>query len=143
MKIHARHRIAEKNMFRIDCKDVFLRVFVPEDLDQFHALTWQPEIHEFLPGWNVSKEQRQDWFMNYEIPENKKRLDAISGSGDIGELRLRLGIVSKTSGELIGCCCTGIKDELPPPNREIVYAISKAHRGLGYATQAVQGMVNY
>jgi RimJ/RimL family protein N-acetyltransferase len=49
----------------------------------------------------------------------------------------------KETGEFIGWCCSGMKDELPPPNREIMYAISKDHRGKGYATQAAQGMVNY
>ena len=30
----------------------------------------------------------------------------------------------KETDEFIGWCCTGIKDELPSPNREIMYAIS-------------------
>ncbi|WP_342438419.1 GNAT family N-acetyltransferase [Paenibacillus sp. FSL L8-0436] len=135
--------ISEENTFIIDCKDVILREFKVADLDKFHSLTWQPEIHEYLPGWNVSKEQREDWLTNYEIPENKQFLHAVSEGGDIGELRLRLGIILKETGELIGWCCTGLKDELPPPNREIMYAISKDHRGKGYTTQAAQGIVKY
>lgn len=133
----------DTNTFAIQCKDVILREFVADDLDKFHSLTWQPEIYEYLPGWNVSKEQRKDWFLNYEIPENKQFLSAVSRGEDIGGLRLRLGIVLKETGELIGWCCTGIKDELPPPNREIMYAISKDHRGKGYTTQAAQGLIGY
>ncbi|WP_236575388.1 MULTISPECIES: GNAT family N-acetyltransferase [Paenibacillus] len=136
-------RMEEKSLFSIECKDVFLREWIPSDLDRFHSLTWQPEIYEFLPGWNVSKKQRQDWLTHYEIPENKKFLGAVSEGGNVGDLRLRLGIVWKESGELIGWCCTGMKEELPAPNREIVYAISKDHRGKGYAAQAVQGLVTY
>jgi len=83
-----------------------------------------------LPGWNVSKEQREDWYINYEIPENKQFLNAVSKSEEIGELRLRLGIILKETGKFIGWCCSGIKDEMPPPNREIMYAISKDHRGI-------------
>lgn len=49
----------------------------------------------------------------------------------------------KETNELIGWCCTGIKDELPPPNREIMYAISKDHRGKGYTTQAAKGIVHF
>lgn len=49
----------------------------------------------------------------------------------------------KETNELIGWCCTGIKDELPPPNREIMYAISKDHRGKGYTTQAAKGIVYF
>jgi RimJ/RimL family protein N-acetyltransferase len=129
--------------FTIDCKDVYLREYVLDDLEKFHSLTWQPEIHEYLPGCNVSKEQRVDWFTNYEIPENKKFLNAVSTDGNIGELRLRLGIISKESGEFIGWCCTGLKGELPPPNREIMFAIFKDHRGQGYTTQAAQGIIKY
>ncbi|MFC5701036.1 GNAT family N-acetyltransferase [Cohnella faecalis] len=127
----------------IDCRDVYLREYILDDLEKFHSLTWQPEIHEYLPGWNVSKEQREDWFINYEIPENKQFLNAVLEGGDIGELRLRLGILLKGTGDFIGWCCTGIKDELPTPNREIMFAISKDHRGKGYTTQAAQGLIKY
>ncbi|WP_338551619.1 GNAT family N-acetyltransferase [Paenibacillus sp. KS-LC4] len=132
-----------ENIFTIECKDIILREFLVADLDDFHSLTWQPEIHEFLPGWNVSKEQREDWFINYELPENKQFLNAVSTTGDIGELRLRLGIILKETGEFIGWCCSGMKDELPSPNREIMYAISKDHRGKGFTTQASQGLIHY
>lgn len=135
--------VSEESTFMIDCKDVILREFIVTDLDEFHSLTWQPEIHEYLPGWNVSKEQRKDWFMNYEIPENKQFFNAVLNGEDIGDFRLRLGIISKDTGDFIGWCCSGMKDELPPPNREIMYAISKDHRGKGYTTQASQGIINY
>lgn len=137
------YHAGQEKVFTIDCEDVILREFTIDDLDMFHSLTWQSEIYEYLPGWNVSKEQRKDWFINYEIPENKKFLNAVSADGNIGELRLRLGIISKESGEFIGWCCTGIKDELPPPNREIIFAISKCNRGRGYTTQAAQGIIKY
>lgn len=120
-----------------------LREYILDDLDQFHSLTWQPEIHKYLPGWNVSKERRRDWLMNYEIPGNKQFLDTVSNGGEIGELRLRLGIILKASGDFIGWCCTGIKEGLPTPNREIMFAISKDHRGKGYTTQATEGLAKY
>lgn len=134
---------SEESALTIDCKDVLLREFAVGDLNAFHALTWQPEIYEYLPGWNVSKEQRKDWLTNYEIPENERFFHAVSQGEDVGELRLRLAIIWKKTGEFIGWCCSGIKEELPPPNREIVYAVSKDHRGKGYAAQASQGMIRY
>ncbi len=137
------HSTSDENIFKIDCKDIILREYIIDDLDEFHSLTWQPEIHEFLPGCNVSKEQRLDWLINYETKENKQFLKVVSEGGDIDELRLRLGIILKESGEFIGWCCTGIKEELPPPNREIMYAISKDHRGKGYTTQAAKGIIKY
>ncbi|GAA3413911.1 hypothetical protein GCM10020370_72190 [Paenibacillus hodogayensis] len=89
------------------------------------------------------RSKEEDWFINYEIPGNKQFLNAVSEDGDIGELRLRLGIILKGTGDFIGWCCTGIKDELPTPNREIMFAISKDHRGRGYTTQAAQGLIKY
>ena len=135
--------MGNNNVFTIECKDIILREYRIEDLDEFYALTLQPEILEFLPGWNVPKEQRLNWLINYEIKENTQFLKAVSEGGKIEQLRLRLGIISKETGGFIGWCCTGIKDELPPPNREIMYAISKDYRGKGYTTQAAQGIINY
>lgn len=142
MNINTRS-VSEDNILMIDCKDVILREYIVADLDDFHTLTWQPEIYEYLPGWNVSKEQREEWFINYEIPANKQFIHAVSRGEDIGDLRLRMGIILKETGKFIGWCCTGLKDELPLPNREIMYAISKDHRGKGYTTQASLGMINY
>ncbi|WP_342415004.1 GNAT family N-acetyltransferase [Paenibacillus sp. FSL R10-2782] len=136
---------SEKNPYSlsIECKDIILREYQLEDLDQLQVLTWQPEIYEFLPGWNVEKEVRLDWLKNYEIPENNQFLKLVEEGLDVGDLRLRLGIVLKETGKFIGWCCSGIKDDLPAPNREIMYGISKDHRSKGYTTQAVQGIIQY
>ncbi|QYR19330.1 GNAT family N-acetyltransferase [Paenibacillus sp. sptzw28] len=131
------------NIFTIDCKDVLLREYQISDIDAIYSITHQPEIVEYLPGWNVSREQRLDWLLNYETVENKQFLEAVSKDGGIENLRLRLGIISKETGEFIGWCCTGIKDELPPSNREIMFAISKDYTNKGYTTQAVQGIIKY
>ncbi|GLX71227.1 N-acetyltransferase [Paenibacillus glycanilyticus] len=128
---------------RIECPAVYLREYTIDDLESLHALTWQPEIYEFLPGWNVSREQREEWFVHYELEENARFIQAVAEGGHVGDLRLRLGIIEKTSDEFIGWCCTGIKDELPEPEREIMYAISNKHRNKGYVTQAVKGMMEY
>lgn len=135
--------IPEENLLIIDGQDIILREFTAADLDDLHNLTWQPEIHEYLPGWNVSREQRADWLLNYEIPGNRQFVNALQRGEDIKDMYLRLAIISRQTGELIGWCCSGIKDELPSPNREIMYAISKDHRGKGYTTQAAQGMIMY
>ncbi|MBP1177493.1 GNAT family N-acetyltransferase [Paenibacillus jamilae] len=136
---------SEKNPYSlsIECKDIILREYQLEDLNQLQVLTWQPEIYGFLPGWNVEKEVRLDWLKNYEIPENNQFLKLVEEGLDVGDLRLRLGIVLKETGEFIGWCCSGIKDDLPVPNREIMYGISKEHRSKGYTTQAVQGIIQY
>ncbi|MFK0524428.1 GNAT family N-acetyltransferase [Paenibacillus illinoisensis] len=131
------------NRLSIACEDIILREYRLSDLERIHELTWQPEIHGYLPGWNVPKEVRQDWLINYEIPTNNEFIQRVQEGKHVEELILRLGIVLKETGELIGWCCSGIKDELPNPNREIMYAISKEHRNRGYASQAVRGIIQY
>lgn len=127
----------------IDCKDIYLREYRPEDLEKLQEITWQPEVYEFLPGWNATVEERALWLTQYEIPENQNFKQAVLAGGDIGDLYLRLAIVLKENDEFIGWCCSGIKDELPAPNREIMYGISKHFRNRGYTTQAVKGITQY
>jgi RimJ/RimL family protein N-acetyltransferase len=128
------------SIFTIDCKDIMLREFRLEDLDQLHALTLQPEITDILPDWKGTKEQHKDWLINMYLKSNKEFLGC---TPSIGGQWLNLGIILKETNEFIGWCCTGASDELPEPNREIGYAISKYHRNKGYTTQAVQALIKY
>ncbi|WP_339187713.1 GNAT family N-acetyltransferase [Paenibacillus sp. FSL R5-0490] len=127
----------------IDCKDIYLREYRLEDLKKLQEITWQPEVYEFLPGWNATIEDRSLWLTEYEIPENQRFKQAVVAGGDIGDLYLRMAIVLKENDEFIGWCCSGIKGELPAPNREIMYGISKHFRNRGYTTQALKGMTEY
>lgn len=88
-----------------------------------------------------SKEKTGSSIMKYQ--KTNVFLNAVSKNGDIGELRLRLGIISKGTGEFIGVCGTGILDNFSPPNREIYYGISKEHTNKGYTTQAAKGLIMY
>ncbi len=81
------------------------------------------------------------WLKNYEIPSNQAFLSAIPDVS--GQNYLKLAIILKENGDLIGFCNTGIKEELCEPNREIAYAISKHYRNHGYTTKAVKGLINY
>lgn len=96
-----------------------------------------------MPDWKSTKEQRVDWVTNYEIPANKAFLDAAVNTSNIDVHFLKLGVFIKETNECIGWCCTGIKDELPSPNREIMYAISSEYQKKGYATKASKGLINY
>jgi len=128
-----------KNILVIGCKDICLREFMLKDLDKLYELTLQKEITDFLPDWISTKEQREKWLIE-DIQENK---DFFKSLPSVGDQCLRLAIVLKETDEMIGWCCSGIEDELPPPNRGIAYAISKDHRGKGYTTQAAQGLITY
>lgn len=132
--------LSKKRLFRIECKDIVLREFALADLGPLYNLTLQKEIIEFLPDWGGTKEQRRYWLVNDHMVENRKFLNAVPNINGEG---LILGIILKETGEFIGWCGTYPKDELPPPNREIFYAISKDYRGRGFTTQAAQGIINY
>ncbi|PFX63500.1 GNAT family N-acetyltransferase [Bacillus wiedmannii] len=130
-------------LFRIDCGYIYLQEFTVKDAESIYKIANQPEIEKFLPDWKSTKEQRVNWVTNDEIPENKAFLNAVRTSLNIDDHILRLGIFKKTTNEFIGWCCTGLKDELPAPNREIMYAISSEYQNNGYATKATKGLIGY
>ncbi|HDR6277814.1 MULTISPECIES: GNAT family N-acetyltransferase [Bacillus cereus group] len=130
-------------LFRIDCGDIYLQEFTITDAESIYNISNQPEIEKFLPDWKSTKEQRINWVVNYEIPENKAFLHAVRTTTNIDDHILKLGIFKKTTNEFIGWCCTGMKDELPAPNREIMYAVSSEYHNNGYATKATKGLINY
>lgn len=108
----------------IEATAVVLRPYRVDDVDAIYGLTQEAAVREFLPDWNVPKTQRRHWLVHYEIPENARFLAAVAAERHIGDLRLRLAITERGTGEFVGWCCTGIKEELPPPNREVVYAVA-------------------
>jgi RimJ/RimL family protein N-acetyltransferase len=134
-----KHKTSE-GLFRIDFEDIYLQEFSIEDAINIYRISNQPEIYNFLPDWKSTKEQRVDWVINYEIPANKEFLDAAK-TNSIESHFLKLGVFIKD--ELIGWCCTGIKEGLPTPNREIMYAISNEYQRKGYATKASMGLIDY
>ncbi|MCU5376068.1 GNAT family N-acetyltransferase [Bacillus cereus] len=131
------------NLFKIDCGDIYLQEFTVKDTESIYKISNQPEIEKFLPDWKSTKEQRANWVTNDEIPENKAFLHAVRTRTNIDDHILRLGIFKKTTNEFIGWCCTGMKDELPAPNREIMYAVSSEYHNNGYATKATKGLIGY
>ncbi|MGW6148175.1 GNAT family N-acetyltransferase [Bacillus mycoides] len=131
------------NLFRIDCGDIYLQEFTIKDAESIYKISNQPEIEKFLPDWKSTKEQRVHWIINDEIPANQAFLDAVKTTCNIDDHILKLGIFNKDTNEFIGWCCTGIKEELPSPNREIMYAISSEYHNNGYATKATKGLIDY
>jgi [ribosomal protein S5]-alanine N-acetyltransferase len=128
-------------IFTIDCGDIQLRELILEDVDAIYEITSQPEVYEFLPDWKTTREQRLVYVTKYEIPSNKAFLSSVPHIG--GENSLKLGIIHKETDQFIGFISTGIKEELPEPNREIVYGISTHYRNRGYTTKAVKGLIRF
>ncbi|MFI8684573.1 GNAT family N-acetyltransferase [Rossellomorea sp. NPDC077527] len=131
------------DLFRIDCGDIYLQEFSKADAIHIHRISNEPEIAHYLPDWKSTLEQRLDWVTHYEMPANKAFLQSAAKTGDIENHFLKMGVFLKGKDEFIGWCCTGIKEELPEPNREIMYAISGEHQGKGYATKASLGLIHY
>lgn len=131
------------NLFRIDCGGIYLQEFTVKDAESIYKIANQPEIAKFLPDWKSTKEQRVDWVANDEIPENKAFLHAVRTTNNIDDHILKLGIFKKSPNEFVGWCCTSMKDKLPSPNREIMYAVSSEYHNKGYATKATKGLINY
>ncbi|MED2486407.1 GNAT family N-acetyltransferase, partial [Bacillus thuringiensis] len=121
--------------------DIYLQEFMVKDAESIYKIANQPE--KFLPDWKSTKEQRMDWIANYEIPANKAFLETVKTTNNIDNHMLKLGIFKEATNECIGWCCTGMKEELPSPNREIMYAISNEHQNHGYATKATKGLIDY
>ncbi|MDR4172448.1 GNAT family N-acetyltransferase [Bacillus nitratireducens] len=130
-------------LFRIDCGDIYLQEFMVKDAESIYKISNQPEIEKFLPDWKSTKEQRTHWIINDEIPANKAFLDAMKTTSNIDGHSLQLGIFNKDTNEFIGWCCTSIKEELPSPNREIMYAVSSEYHNNGYATKATKGLIGF
>ncbi|QCR31151.1 GNAT family N-acetyltransferase [Lysinibacillus sp. SGAir0095] len=132
-----------KNVFTIDCGDIYLREFTISDVDDIYSISNQSEIFKYLPDWKSSREQRLNWVANYEIPSNNEFLKTVANKEKIENHHLKLGIILKETSQFIGWCCTGVKDELPDQNREIMYAVSEQFHNKGYATKAAKGLINY
>lgn len=131
-----------EKLFSIDCGDFILREYILEDAESIYKLALEDEIYRFLPEWRTTREQRLEWVRDWEIPGNKAFLNAVS-EGKVPEGYFRLGIVLKETGKFIGWCCAGPKEELPAPNTEIFYAVSKEFAGRGYVTTAAKALINY
>jgi [ribosomal protein S5]-alanine N-acetyltransferase len=131
-----------ENLFTIDCGEILLREYRIEDAVSIYNLAMEDEIYRFLPDWRTTREQRLEWVRDYEIPGNQAFLKAVS-EGVVPEGYFRLAIILKENGQFIGWCCAGPKEELPKPNTEIFYAISKDYAGRGYITSAAKALIHY
>ncbi|WP_208560345.1 GNAT family N-acetyltransferase [Marinilactibacillus kalidii] len=122
---------------------IYLRGFVAADAEAISSISNQPEVSQFLPDWKSSKEDRLNWIVNYEMPSNQAFLEAVSEKVDMEGHFLKMSILLKDTDELIGWCCTGMKGELPLPNREVMYAVSYPFQNKGYATEASTLLIDY
>ncbi|PMC37481.1 GNAT family N-acetyltransferase [Bacillus sp. UMB0899] len=131
-----------EQIFSIDCGEFILREYKLEDADAIYNLALEEKIYRYLPDWKTTREQRLEWVRDYEMPGNAAFLEAVSDNV-FPEGYFRLGIVLKENNKFIGWCCIGPKLELPKPNTEIFYAITKDYEGRGFVTKASMALIDY
>ncbi|WP_028451649.1 GNAT family N-acetyltransferase [Chitinilyticum aquatile] len=105
-----------------------LRRFTSDDFDALFALTRQPEITDILPDWAMSTEQLQGYLHWWQ--ENYPKFDP-------QKPEWLYAVCLPDSGELIGWVGLWEKEGLDSPFPEVAYALSRDHRGKGYASEAV------
>ncbi len=118
-------------MLILETERLLLRHFIPDDLESLFALYRNPEVRRYFPEGTLTIEETREeleWHQN--------------GHPQHPELGL-WATIHKESGQFIGRCgllpwqIDGV-DEI-----EIAYLIDKACWGLGYATEAAQGILDY
>ncbi len=107
-----------------------IRQIRPDDLDDFAALTGDPEIVRYMDeGQPLSREQTRAWM---EISEANYRT---RGYGCFA-------VTAKPDDRMIGFCGFA-----RPPDRpgivEVIYAFAPSFWGRGYATEAVRATVAF
>jgi len=118
---------------RFETDSLILRRFARTDAAALFELTRQPEITDVLPEWKMTERQLDD-FLEFVISSY--------GAFNPDDVRIMLAIEHKEDRLLIGWCGVFPNDLLDPADREIAYALSKDYRNLGYATEAVRGMLS-
>lgn len=114
----------------IETPRLFLRVYVPEDLDARYAIRNDPDVYRFFPPY-------------YLPPTKEKVREAIALSirrweeSGLGEF----GVIEKESTELIGYC--GLKALDDREEIEIYYGFPKKYWGKGFATEAAQAVLKF
>jgi ribosomal-protein-alanine N-acetyltransferase len=115
----------------LETNRLFLRHFVPNDVDSLFAFYSDPDVVKYIPDaprtFEETKEELE-WFMN--------------GHPRFPELGL-WATIHKETGEFIGRCglIPWTIDE--QHEVEVAFALSKAYWGQGLATEIAQALVHY
>ena len=115
----------------LETKRLYLRHFVPEDLNSLFGLYSDPEVRRYFPEGILTYEETREeltWFLN--------------GHPDQPELGL-WATIQKETGKFIGRC--GLLPWLidDRPEVEVAYLIGKSLWGQGLGTEAAQAVLEY
>jgi ribosomal-protein-alanine N-acetyltransferase len=115
----------------LETERLFLRRFVPDDLDSLYALYSDPQVTKFIPDAPGSLQETREeleWHMHGH-PKNPE-----------------LGLwttIHKGTGDFIGRC--GLLPWMLDGREEVevAFALARSYWGQGLATEAAQGIVRY
>lgn len=109
---------------------LLLRAVDFNDVDDLFQVLSDPDVAEYDYFYPVETKEKASLF----IERYQREIE--------GNEEITWGIVLKESQKLIGTCCLGNFDK-GAERAEIGYAISKAHWGKGYATEAAKKILDY
>ena len=111
---------------KIETERLWLRPFTPADLDELHDVRSRPEVHRYLYGSVLSRDE-----LKAKLDTRIAKMSRLTQPGD----SLLLAVVRKDSGVLIG----DVELEWLPgahQQAEIGYVLHPDHYGNGFATEA-------
>ncbi len=119
---------------RIETERLVLRPFVPEDLDDLHAMLSDPKVVEHLPNDVMTREETRD------------ALARIGGSYEFASVeemkRCSLAVEDLETARVVGWCGVG-RLNIDPGEFEIYYGLSSDHWGRGLASEAAAALVDH
>nr|WP_225955338.1 GNAT family N-acetyltransferase [Kibdelosporangium phytohabitans] len=103
-----------------------MRAFTPADLDELHDIRSRPEVHTYLYGEALTRDE-----VKAKLDERIAKMSRLTQPGD----SLLLAVVRKDTGAMIG----DVNIEWlsgPHQQAEIGYVLHPDHYGKGFATEA-------
>jgi [ribosomal protein S5]-alanine N-acetyltransferase len=121
-------------IFILETKRFFLRELIEEDVDGFHELDSDPEVHRYLGNSPVSDKQK--------LLEIIKFVQQQYNENGIG----RWAIIDKNTNEFIGWCGLKlVKDTINNQSHyyDLGYRLIRKHWGKGIATETAKASIEY
>ena len=119
----------EQGVKVLETQRLFLREFVPGDVDALEAVLGDPVTMEFYPA-PFTREEVREW-----ISRNLARYESDGFS--------LWAMVLKSSGEVIGDCGCALQEVENRREIEIGYHVRRDQWGHGYATEAARACMDY
>jgi len=122
---------ADETFTQIETERLVLRRFTAADIDAFVAYRSDADVAS-LQSWESYSPKDGLEFLAHQLQINP---------GSPSEW-FQFAIESKDTGVLVGDCAMHVSDE-DPRQAEIGFTIAPDHQGVGYATEAIEALLDY